>query len=523
MSTKVKMNQENKHKKTLRLLLGDQLNLCHSWFQEHNEHVTYVMMEIRSETNYTVHHIQKVVAFFASMRNFAKALQTQNHKVVYFHFNDKNNHHSFEKNIAYLIESEFFTHFEYQLPDEYRLDQIIHNFVANLKITYQSYDSEHFLSKRDDLGVFFKGKKSYLMESFYREMRKKYHILMDGNQPLTGKWNYDVENRKKLPNHHKPIAPLVFEHDVTTIIQEIEDGNIKTIGNIPENILVWPINRKESLDLLNFFVQECLPLFGTFQDAMMPNEWSLYHSRLSFSLNLKMISPKEVVQKAIETWEQNPEKIEFNQLEGFVRQIIGWREYMRGIYWLHMPEYAQMNFFENHEKLPSWFWTGKTKMSCLRDAINQSLNFAYAHHIQRLMVTGNFALLAGIHPDEVDAWYLGIYIDAIEWVEITNTRGMSQFADGGIVGTKPYVSSAAYMDKMSHYCKGCYYDKSKKIGEKACPFNSLYWNFYDKNSDKLTKNPRIGMMYNVWNKMNPELKSDIIKQAKFYLEQTNHL
>jgi deoxyribodipyrimidine photolyase-related protein len=256
---------------------------------------------------------------------------------------------------------------------------------------------------------------------------------------------------------------------------------------------------------------------------MAPNEWSLYHSRISFSMNVKMISPQEVIERAIEEWKKRPTEIEFNQLEGFVRQIIGWREYMRGIYWLKMPEYATMNFFNNQEKLPDWFWTGKTKMNCMKDAINQSLNYAYAHHIQRLMITGNFALLAGIDPDEIDAWYLGIYIDAIEWVEITNTRGMSQFADGGIVGTKPYVSSASYIDKMSHYCGTCFYKKALKTGEKSCPFNSLYWNFYDRNEDKLAKNPRIGMMYNVWRKMKPEDKSSLLEQADYYLKNINEL
>jgi deoxyribodipyrimidine photolyase-related protein len=210
-------------------------------------------------------------------------------------------------------------------------------------------------------------------------------------------------------------------------------------------------------------------------------------------------------------------------LEGFVRQIIGWREYMRGIYWLKMPAYANLNYFQHDKKLPEWFWTGDTKMNCLKHAINQSLDYAYAHHIQRLMVTGNFALLAGIHPDQVDAWYLGIYIDAFEWVEITNTRGMSQYADGGIVGTKPYVSSAAYINKMSSYCSGCYYDKNKKIGEKACPFNSLYWNFYNKHEDKLGNNPRIGMMYNIWRKMNVDIQKELLTQADFYLKHLNEL
>jgi deoxyribodipyrimidine photolyase-related protein len=298
---------------------------------------------------------------------------------------------------------------------------------------------------------------------------------------------------------------------------------VLTIGTVDSQAFLWPIKRAQSLQLLDYFTQYCLPLFGTFQDAMAPNEWSLYHSRLSFSMNIKLITPKEVVDKAIEAYVKNPDKIEFHQLEGFVRQIIGWREYMRGIYWLKMPDYASLNYFDHSAKLPEWYWTGKTMMNCLKNAIGQSLEFAYAHHIQRLMITGNFALLAGVHPDEVDAWYLGIYIDAIEWVEITNTRGMSQFADGGIVGTKPYVSSASYIHKMSSYCTGCYYDKAKKTGEKSCPFNSLYWNFYDRHEAKLAKNPRIGMMYNVWRKMQPVAKAELLEQAEYYLTHINEL
>lgn len=277
------------------------------------------------------------------------------------------------------------------------------------------------------------------------------------------------------------------------------------------------------MQLMDYFMEYCLPLFGTFQDAMTPVSWSVYHSRLSFALNAKLISPKEVINAAIKYWESHQEQIQFNQLEGFVRQIIGWREYMRGIYWAKMPQYAQLNYFNHQNPLPSWFWDGETKMNCLKQSIKQSLQFAYAHHIQRLMVTGNFALLAGVHPDEVDAWYLGIYIDALDWVEITNTRGMSQFADGGIVGTKPYVSSATYIDKMSHYCGKCYYDKNKKTGDKACPFNSLYWNFYDLHQSKLRGNPRIGMMYNVWDRMAAQQKTDLLQQAAYYLEHINTL
>ena len=509
--------------KTLRLILGDQLNSNHSWYETIDESVIYVMMEIRTETDYATHHIQKVVGFFSTMRSFSESLKSAKHNVIYIGINDENNLQSFDKNIEVLISENQITNFEYQFPDEYRLDQILKNFCEKLTIKSSVVDSEHFFTSRNELGDFFEGKKTFLMESFYRNMRKKHDVLMDNDKPLTGKWNYDDDNRKKLPKNHKPISPLVFNNNVSEILAEIHKTDIKTIGTIDAENFVWPINRKQSLELLDFFVTECLSLFGSYQDAMTPNEWSLYHSRISFSMNIKMISPQEVIEKAIAEWKKRPEEIEYNQLEGFVRQIIGWREYMRGIYWLKMPEFATMNFFNNQEKLPDWFWTGNTKMNCMKDAINQSLNYAYAHHIQRLMITGNFALLAGVHPDELDAWYLGIYIDAIEWVEITNTRGMSQFADGGIVGSKPYVSSASYIDKMSNYCGSCFYKKAVKTGDKACPFNSLYWNFYDKNEGKLGKNPRIGMMYNVWRKMNPDAKTALLEQADFYLKNINDL
>ena len=509
--------------KTLRLILGDQLNSNHSWYQTQEDSVTYVLMEIRSETDYATHHIQKIAGFFSAMQHFAKELKSKGHKVFYIALNGENNLQAFDKNIELLIKEEPFTDFEYQFPDEYRLDELLKNLCQSLSISTSVVDSEHFMSSRNELGDFFEGKKTFLMESFYHMMRKKHNVLMQGDKPLTGKWNYDGDNRKKLPKNHKPTPPLIFNNDVSDIVAEIHKTNIKTIGTIDAQHFVWPTTREQSLALLDFFATECLSLFGSYQDAMTPKEWSLYHARLSFSMNCKLISPLEVLNRVIQEWEKRPHEIEYHQLEGFVRQIIGWREYMRGIYWNKMPEYATLNYFNHENKLPEWFWTGKTKMNCLKDAINQSLHFGYAHHIQRLMITGNFALLAGIHPDEVDAWYLGIYIDAIEWVEITNTRGMSQFADGGIVGTKPYVSSASYIDKMSHYCGSCFYKKALKTGEKACPFNSLYWNFYDKNEPKLGKNPRIGMMYNVWRKMKPDDKAALLQQADIYLKNINDL
>lgn len=509
--------------RTLRLILGDQLNGAHSWYQEKSETTWYCFFEMRQETDYVQHHIQKVIAFFASMRTFASELRAEGHQVIYFELDHPENTQNLVQNLSLLIAKHKIQHFDYQLPDEYRLDQQLHIFSTNLEISSKAWDTEHFLSSRDELATFFKGKKQYLMESFYRNIRRKFNILMDGKEPLTGKWNYDAENRKKMPAKHVPPAPKLFPKQVEAIQQLLDKENIKTIGSVDSKAFIWPTSRAESLALLDHFVQQHLQYFGTFQDAMTPDYWSLYHSRLSFSINTKMLSPLEVVKQTIAYWEQHQDLISIAQIEGFVRQIIGWREYMRGVYWAHMPGYGTLNYFEHDRKLPDWYWTGATKMHCLSHAIKQSLHYAYAHHIQRLMVTGNFALLAGIHPDEIDAWYLGIYIDAIEWVEITNTRGMSQFADGGIVGTKPYVSSANYIHKMGHYCKNCYYDRKAKTGPKACPFNSLYWHFYDRNRAMLGKNPRIGMMYRIWDKMEGEQQEEILKTAEDYLSNLNSL
>ncbi len=510
-------------KKTLRLILGDQLNHQHSWFEKVDNDVVYVMMEMRQETDYALHHIQKVVAFFAAMETFTEDLRRGGHQVIHWQLDDADNQQNLTNNLNFIIQKNKITHFEYQLPDEYRLDEQLKSFCKEISITHKVFDTEHFMSTRYELADFFEGKKTYLMESFYRNIRKRYGLMMDGDKPLTGKWNYDAENRKKLPKDHVPLAPLLFQKDVSAIHQRILTAGVKTIGNIDEKNFIWATNREESLQILDFFIKNCLPFFGTYQDAMTPHSWALYHSRLSFSINVKLLSPLEVVEAAIAHWEAHQAEISIAQIEGFVRQIIGWREYMRGVYWAQMPDFAKMNFLEHDRKLPAYFWTGETKMNCMKHAIGQSLEYAYAHHIQRLMVTGNFALLAGVHPDELDAWYLGIYIDAIEWVEVTNTRGMSQFADGGLVGTKPYVSSANYIHKMSHYCNTCFYNKKEKTGEKACPFNSLYWDFYDRHRDKLEKNPRIGMAYRLWNKMEGEKKAAILEQAKKHLENIENL
>jgi deoxyribodipyrimidine photolyase-related protein len=514
----------NRQVNTLKLILGDQLNINHPWFQKIDERVTYVMMEVRSETDYVRHHIQKVVAVFDAMRKFADSLVTLGHKVHYIHISDPENKQTISGNLLYLLKLFNAETVHYQLPDEFRVDQELQSLSSLLHIPVYADDTYHFLTERNELKRVFEGKKTYVMESFYRKMRLKYDILLQNStQPIGGKWNFDQENRKKVPKNHTIITTELRYHDCSDLVNEINQAGIQTIGNIESAKFSWTTNRADTLKLLDDFIVYALPLFGTLQDAMTEKHWYLYHSRLSFALNVKLISPLEVIKKVERAFFNTPEKYALNQVEGFIRQILGWREYMRGIYWAHMPDFASMNYFEHKNPLPTWFWNGETKMNCLKHAIKQSLDFAYAHHIQRLMITGNFTLLAGIHPDEVDNWYLGIYIDAFEWVEITNTRGMSQFADGGIVGSKPYVSSAAYIHKMGDYCDNCKYQYDKKTGENSCPFNSLYWNFYAKNFEKLAKNQRLGMMLTTWRKKDTEEKNQLLKQAAYYLNHIEEL
>ncbi len=507
---------------TLRLVLGDQLNLQHSWFAKVDVSVCYVLMEIKSESDYVTHHIQKIVGIFAAMRQFATALEEAGHTVVYFEIDAANNLHRFERNINALLEQYKIKKFDYQFPDEYRLDKLLGDYSQTLGIATAAVSAEHFYTTRTDLAAFAKGKKKVIMESFYRKMRKEHLVLMDGNKPVGGKWNYDSANRNKLPRKHEPPTPKVYTHDLTLIIDAIKKVDLPFIGKIDPKQFIWTLNRTEALEVLADFVERLLPNFGTYQDAMHEDYWSLYHSRLSFALNTKMISPKELVQAVEQAYYENA-TIDITQAEGFIRQILGWREYMRGVYWMEMPDYQYQNYLKASRKLPNYFWDGKTKMNCMQHAIQQSLDYAYAHHIQRLMITGNFCLLTGVDPKEVDEWYLGIYIDAFEWVEITNTRGMSQFADGGLVATKPYCSSANYIDKMSNYCKGCYYDKKQKTGERACPFNSLYWNFIDQHRQKLQNNPRMSMMYRMWDKMDSTIQTQLLEQAAHYLEQLEQL
>ncbi len=528
----------NNQYQTLRLVLGDQLNASHSWYQDKNDSVLYVIAELHQEATYTVHHVQKVQAFFAAMQGFAAGLKQAGFHVLHLTLDDTAKFKSLPELLSHLIQKFSIQQFEYQLADEARLRTQISEFCQSLEIQNMGFEAEHFYVSDQELGQYFKANKKHRLEHFYRTMRARFDILMQNGEPEGGQWNYDKDNREKLKKQDLSNVPqpLLFANDVTEINERIARHNIKTIGK-GDNTLLWPINRKQSVELLNFFCEVCLPNFGRFQDAMTgqlkvkglgegldeDQGWSLYHSRISFALNSKILSPKQVVDTAIHYYRQSNGKINLAQIEGFVRQILGWREFVRGVYWANMPNYASLNHLDTTRALPGWFWDANTKMNCQHHAISQSLDYAYAHHIQRLMITGNFCLIAGIDPDEVDAWYLGVYIDAIEWVEMPNTRGMSQFADGGIVGSKAYAASGNYVKKMSDYCSSCAYKVTETVGNNACPLNSLYWHFMHRNQEKLGNNPRTAMVFKNWLKKTDEQRAAVLNQADTYLENINNI
>ncbi|PCD87226.1 cryptochrome/photolyase family protein [Vibrio mediterranei] len=513
--------------KTLRLVLGDQLDSQHSWFSQQDNDVLYLIAELKQESEYVTHHIQKQVAFFLSMESFAQSLMQQGHHVHYLTLDDTCAFDSLSELIASVGEQYNIVRFEYQRPDEYRLlDQLSH--FSHPQFSATLVESEHFLLPFSELETYFVGGKALVMDHFYRKMRKKHGVLMESEtKPLGGKWSYDANNRNKLKKSDiKALpTPLLFASPTKETVSRIERHNLNSIGRIEEQ-LIWPINRSQSLTLLAHFCQVCLPNFGRFQDAMTEqheSQWSLYHSRLSFSLNCKMLSPLEVLYAAIEQYAHTEGKITLAQIEGFVRQILGWREYIRGMYWSNMPDYSTTNVLKASRALPQYFWNGETKMSCMKRAITQSLDFAYAHHIQRLMVTGNFALLTELDPDQVEQWYLGIYVDAIEWVEMPNTRGMALYADGGLIATKPYGSSGGYINKMSDYCSGCFYNVKERSGQQACPFNGFYWRFMHKHRDWLSKNPRTAMIYRTWDRLAPDVQDEHLTTAEANLARIERL
>lgn len=479
---------------TLRLILGDQLNHEHSWYSEVRKDVVYVMMEVRQETDYVLHHAQKIIAIFAAMRAFSARLHADGHAVHYLAIDDADNLQSLPANLDALIATYKARAFAWQAPDEWRLDQQLRDYANGLAINTEMADTEHFYSARDEAAIFFGERNKWVMEHFYRHMRTRHGVMIsETGKPAGGRWNFDQENRESWPGTPWEPADLRPSHDHGALWATIESSGARSFGNPQADNFRWPLNHEEALVQLDAFIEHALPNFGRFQDAMSYKAWRLFHSLLSFAMNVKMLSPQTVVARVEQAWRDGMAPIE--AAEGYIRQILGWREYVRGVYWHRMPAYVEENVFGHDTPLPWWFWNGETHMRCLASAIGQSLEHAHSHHINRLMVIGNFALLAGVSPQELHQWYLGIYIDAFEWVELPNTLGMSQYADGGLLATKPYISSAAYIDRMSDYCKGCHYDKKQRVGERACPYNALYWDFLDRNRARLEGNHRLAMPY----------------------------
>lgn len=515
------------HDTRLRLILGDQLNAQHSWFAQRDDQCLYVIAELLQETGYVKHHIQKICGFFLAMEQFAAALHKAGHRVLHLTLDDTCQFKDLPALIRHLCQQYPVRYFDYQRPDEYRLLEQLRALQPGDGVEKAEWDSEHFLVPYTDLSKRFKTGKPGRMETFYRKMRREHNILMRDGQPEGGQWNFDSENRCKLkPADLQQIpAPLLFASPTQKVLERLKRHKVKSFGTIGSH-LSWPVTRQQSLKLLNYFCQHGLPHFGRFQDAMTghsEHRWSLYHSRLSFALNSKMLHPRQVIDLAIKTWQDNSDTVSLAQIEGFVRQILGWREFIRGVYWSNMPAYKSMNALDGQRDLPSWFWNAKTRMNCLHQAIDQSLTYAYAHHIQRLMITGNFCLLAGIDPDQVDDWYLGIYMDAIEWVELPNTRGMSQYADGGIVGSKPYAGSGNYVQKMSDYCRDCSYDVKARESDNACPLNSLYWHFLEQHHERFRKNPRTSMVFRGWDRRDANEKEAILARARWCLGHLEQL
>ena len=515
-----KIHRMNPTTSRIRLVLADQLNPCHPWFSGAPQSDTvYFLAEMRQETDYVRHHLQKVVAFFAALEHFANWLRNNGHRVEYRTLDHPEAILSLPEMLRSVAHAHGAEHIEYLEPDEYRVDQQLRSAFGPPSDT-----TRHFFYDRGALERHFADKKQYLMESFYRKARVDHGVLMDpSSKPLGGKWNYDADNRKRLPADLLPPPPCSTITDATPWVERIRRHNVATVGEIDAQNFPWPTTPEAAQDTLHYFVEHLLPHFGSYQDHLGPQDAFYYHSRLSFSLNCKHLNPADVVRAVEAAHRAQPEQIGLAQAEGFIRQILGWREYVRGIYWARMPEYKTLNALNNTAPLPTWFWTGETRMACARHAVQQTLQHAYAHHIQRLMVLGNLALLLGTHPDEVDAWYLGVFVDALEWVELPNARGMSQFADGGIVGTKPYVSTGQYLKKQGHYCGTCWYSVDQKTGPKACPLNALYWDFHARNRAQLEPLPRIGYAYPTWDKMDPNHRIALLEQAAVWHAQRDTL
>ncbi|MGP1283034.1 MAG: cryptochrome/photolyase family protein [Parasphingopyxis sp.] len=498
-------------------ILGDQL--CRSLSSLDGvepDDAVLLLMELDEETGYVRHHKAKIAFILAAMRHHAGDMRSRGWTVDYVKLDDPDNSGSFSGEVARAVERHAPSRIRVTEAGEWRVRAMLEDWEEKFGIPVEICPDARFLCDHREFGNWAEGRKQLRMEYFYREMRRKTGLLMDGDDPEGGKWNYDRDNRKPAdPDLFLP-KPIAFRPDETT--RAVLDLVAERFADHPGSLdhFRFAVTHEEALRARRHFLDECLARFGDYQDAMLTGEPFLYHSLLSPYLNVGLLDPLDLCREAEKKYRDGEAPL--NAVEGFIRQIIGWREYVRGIYWREGPDYAERNFLGAARDLPDFYYSGETDMHCLSEAIGQTLDHAYAHHIQRLMITGTFGLLAGIDPHQLHIWYLEVYADAYEWIELPNTLGMSQFADGGLLASKPYAASGNYINKMSDYCGHCRYDVKARTGEDACPFNALYWDFLARNEDKLRGNRRLAMPYRTWEKKAKGEKIALRNSARAFLE-----
>ncbi|MCX7341455.1 MAG: cryptochrome/photolyase family protein [Hyphomicrobiales bacterium] len=500
----------------LRLVLGDQLTHDLASLRDIDAARDVVLMaEVHDEATYVPHHKQKIVLVLSAMRHFAAELRAAGIRVDYVTLDDPGNSGSFDGEIGRAVARHAPSRIVLTEPGEWRVLGAMRGWQQRHGIDVEIRTDDRFYASRARFQRWAEGRKSFRMEFFYRDMRREHDVLMEGDEPAGGQWNFDHDNRKALPADVRVPKRARFEPDEVTraVIAMIQQrfpghfGELEPFG--------WAVTRSGALEALDHFITVCLPGFGDYQDAMKTAEPFLFHSIISPYLNIGLITAREACARAEMEWRQG--RAPLNAVEGFIRQVLGWREYVRGIYWARMPGYADTNAMQAARPLPGFYWSGDTDLNCLAQAIGDIRRNAYGHHIQRLMVTGNFALLAGIAPAAIEAWYLAVYADAYEWVELPNVHGMALFADGGLLASKPYAASGAYIDRMSDYCRACRYDPKVKAGPKACPFNYLYWNFLIVNQDRLAGNTRMAMPYRTLATFSGARRAEIAGDAQAFL------
>jgi deoxyribodipyrimidine photolyase-related protein len=500
--------------RNLVMVLGDQLDEQSSALQGFDPTQDVIWMaEVAEESTHVWSAKQRIAVFLSAMRHFAETLRAKGLPLVYTALDDASNQGTLALELARAIAQLQPKGLVLTAPGDWRVLQSLRAVASQHKLPLELRDDTHFFSTVRDFAEHIKGRKQLRLEYWYRDLRKKNGILMEGKEPVGGQWNFDADNRESFgkagPQNVPPptrFAPDAITKEVIALVNQKfaeHPGTLDSFG--------WPVTRAQALLALQAFIQERLPLFGQFEDAMWAGEAWLYHSHLSCALNLKLLKAREVVQAAEDAYRAGHAPLA--AVEGFIRQILGWREYVRGIYWTQMPDYLERNALNAQAELPAWYWSGDTDMACLKDAIGQTLEHGYAHHIQRLMVTGLYALLLGVRPQAVHQWYLSVYVDAVEWVELPNTLGMGQFGDGGLMASKPYVASGKYIQRMSNHCKGCRFDPAESTGAKACPFTTLYWDFLMRHEALLKKNPRMAMQLKNLGRLDDNAREAISVQA----------